>query len=187
MIETYTNYIDRYLCKIGLAGTTSPGEHHFVSTYLLQKLYSINSTVPDYVNPDGTKLITGDIVYFLNGKHHLGIEVKLGTIRLTKNEYNTWIVNPDIASHPELFIGIGTKGIAIQKWQSFREAYAKSINCSDINSLKAIPSGYGKQKSVNEFFNYTQAGEFYARGKNQSEAISNENLFVAQLRRAIGC
>ena len=88
MISTYTNYIDRYMINSGLNGATSPGEHHFVSAYLIPKLFAINGIVPDYINPDGTKKIIGDVVYFRDGAHHFGIEVKFQTIRLTKNEFN---------------------------------------------------------------------------------------------------
>ncbi len=37
----------------------TPGEHHFCSIYLLNKF----NRLPDYINPDGTKCITGDIVF----------------------------------------------------------------------------------------------------------------------------
>ena len=95
MIPTYTDYINRYILKNGLGDNKSPGEHHFVAAYLVPKLFVINQLVPDYINPDGTKSITGDIVYFKNGSYRLGIEVKYGTIRLTKNEFNIWIVIED--------------------------------------------------------------------------------------------
>ena len=113
MITTYTDYINRFILNKGSNGVKSPGEHHFVAAYLVPKLFGINQLVPDYINPDGTKGIMGDIVYFKNGNHHLGIEVKFETICLTKNEFNSWIVNEDTSQHPEIFIGIGTSGIIV--------------------------------------------------------------------------
>ena len=102
MINSYVEYIDRYLALQGLAGLKEPGEHHFVSVYLVPKLYSIAKIVPDYVNPDGTKSILGDVVYYRDGKHAIGIEVKLGTIRLTAKEFNNWILNPNISEQPNI-------------------------------------------------------------------------------------
>ncbi|RKZ57142.1 MAG: hypothetical protein DRQ44_16085, partial [Gammaproteobacteria bacterium] len=102
MINTYSEYINRYITNRGLNGTKTPGEHHFVSACLIPKLFAINGIVPDYINPDGTKAIIGDVVYYRNGAHHFGIEVKFETIRLTKNEYNNWIVNEETSEHPNL-------------------------------------------------------------------------------------
>ena len=34
----------------------------------------------------------GDVVYYRDEEHHLGLEVKRGTIRLTSREFNEWIV-----------------------------------------------------------------------------------------------
>ena len=62
--------------KKELANRPCPGEHHFVSAYLVPKLFSINQRIPDYINPDGTKGIIGDIVYYQDHEHQFGIEVK---------------------------------------------------------------------------------------------------------------
>ena len=61
----------------------------------MPKLYEINGIAPDYINPDGTKAIIIDVVYYRDEKHHFEIEVKLGTVRLTRREFNDWIVNED--------------------------------------------------------------------------------------------
>ena len=150
MIDSYVKYIDSYLSKEGLAGLKEPGEHHFVSVYLVPKLYSITEIIPDYVNPDGTKSILGDIVYYKDGKHSIGIEVKLGTIRLTANEFNNWILNPNISEHPCVFIGVGTKGLVIQSWSRFRETYIELMGSPSLMSIQQVKKGkYGPQKSMN--------------------------------------
>jgi len=147
VINSYVEYIDSYMSTKGLASLKEPGEHHFGSTYLAPKLHSINGKVPDYVNPDGTKSILGDIVYYKKGKYSLGIEVKLGTIRLTANEFNSWIINEDTNEHPCAFIGIGLKGLVFQSWARFRKTYLAMI---DVQNVKEIGKGkYGPQRRVN--------------------------------------
>lgn len=182
MITSYTEYIDRFLLHKGLNGAKSPGEHHFVATYLTPKLFSINQLVPDYINPDGTKGITGDIVYFKNGSHHLGIEVKLGTVRLTKNEFNSWIVNEDTSKHPEIFIGIGTAGIIILFWHEFRETYLASAG---ITMPQPITKGYGPQKTVNTLFHAGGGKGYLPKGGSESEAQKYESEFEQLLREAV--
>jgi len=183
MINTYTEYINRYITNRGLNGKKSPGEHHFVSAYLAPKLYAINGIVPDYINPDGTKGIIGDIVYFKDGDHHLGIEVKFETIRLTKNEFNSWIVNEDNSDHPELFIGIGTEGIILLSWHEFRNTY---LLAAGITTLTPITSGYGPQKSVN-LLNQNGAGRtgYLPRATNEAEEEQYELQFTRLLQNAI--
>jgi len=182
MINSYTEYINRFLLHKGLCGAKSPGEHHFVAVYLLPRLFNINQLVPDYINPDGTKEITGDIVYFNNGRHHLGIEVKFGTVRLTKNEFNRWVVTEDKSEHPEIFIGIGTNGIIILSWHEFREAYLASVGITDP---QPISSGYGPQKSVNSLFQENHGKGYLPRGRNETEAQEYENIFLQLLRETV--
>ncbi|MBQ1726094.1 MAG: hypothetical protein II039_01765, partial [Treponema sp.] len=86
---------------------SSPGEHHFCSVYLLNKF----NRIPDYINPDGTKGVAGDIVfckrsgptitsqrvkvvnkklakdYELKKHAEFSIEVKYGKIKFTKDQY----------------------------------------------------------------------------------------------------
>ncbi|MCK4830313.1 hypothetical protein KA005_82105 [bacterium] len=182
MITTYTDYIDRFLLHEGLKGAKSPGEHHFVAAYLMPKLFSINQLVPDYINPDGTKGIIGDIVYFKEGSHHLGIEVKFGTVRLTKNEFNSWIVNEDASKHPEIFIGIGTAGIIILSWHEFREAYLASVG---ITMPQPISKGYGPQKTVNALYHAGGGNGYLPKGGSELEAQKYESEFLQLLRDAV--
>lgn len=149
MIPTYSKYINLYMSRDRKFGHL-PGEHHFVAVYLVPKLFEICRTVPDYINPDGTKAVFGDVVYTKeSGNHHFGIEVKLKTARLTKREFNDWIVEKNGAHWPNVFIGVGSKGVAVTSWMVFREAYVKAVS---INKGGWIPSriekGYGPSTSV---------------------------------------
>lgn len=131
MIATYSDYITRYVSRPGLNGNRIPGEHHFVSVYLIPKLYQLNAIVPDYVNPDGTKGLIGDVIYFKDGAHRCGIEVKLGTIRLTTNEFNKWIVGDDRKCWPNLFLGVGSTGVVLLTWAEFRTRYVDLVSMAN--------------------------------------------------------
>lgn len=128
-----------------------PGEHHFVAAYLAPKLFSMNKKVPCYINPDGTKGIRGDIVYYENNQHKLGIEAKLGKIHLTPNEFNQWIVSSDESKWPEIFAGIGETGIVIAPWGEFRETYIKTVRKRRKNWVPIkIEKNYGPIRSVDQ-------------------------------------
>ena len=188
MLKTYSEYINLFLSKKGLKDRPCPGEHHFVSAYLVPRLFSINQRVPDYINPDGTKGIIGDIVYYKDHKHQFGIEAKLGTIRLTKGEFNAWIFNMDPTRWPHTFIAIGTDGIALCSWRDFRSAYISSIQEKDP-SWEPVPlsKGYGPMKSVNVFLSKLSKEKCHLVGKTDSEAEQLENLFMEALRSEVGC
>ncbi|QCZ94674.1 hypothetical protein [Salinimonas iocasae] len=128
MIRDFSEYITQHMTESGLSHRPLPGEHHFVSIYLVPRLYRINKRIPDYVNPDGTKKVIGDVVYYKDHEHQLGIEVKLGTVRLTKNEFNTWIVSSDEVEWPHTFLGVGKRGLVLSSWKHFRDAYLKAVN-----------------------------------------------------------
>ena len=113
MIQTYSDYITNYIIEPRNSKRPIPGEHHFVAAYLAPKLISLNGRVPDYINPDGTKAILGDVVYYKDNKHHFGIEVKLETVRLTRREYNHWILGADEDNRPDVYIGIGSDGVCV--------------------------------------------------------------------------
>jgi len=182
MIGSYTEYIERFMTDKGRGSLKAPGEHHFVAAYLLPRLLIVNQLVPDYINPDGRKEIAGDIVYFKNGDHHLGIEVKFGTIRLTKNEFNSWIVGEDSSEHPEVFIGIGTAGIIILSWHDFRKAYLASAH---ITVPKPV-TVYGPQKSINVLFQVGQEEKGYLpKGRDESEAQEYEHKFLQLLQQTM--
>ena len=188
MLNTYSEYIDLFLSKKGLKHRPCPGEHHFVSAYLVPKLFSINRRVPDYINPDGTKGIIGDIVYYQDHEHHFGIEVKLGTVRLTKGEFNAWIVNTDTDKWPHLFIGIGTNGIALCSWGEFRDSYISSIQEKDPNWEPVIlTDGYGPMKSMNVLLLKLPQNKCHFLGRTVEEANHREEVFMESLKYEIDC
>lgn len=188
MINTYSDYIKLYLHKSGLGDRPCPGEHHFVSAYLIPRLYGINQRVPDYINPDGTKGIVGDVVYYKDNEHHFGIEAKLNVIRLTKGEFNNWIVNTDGQQWPDTFIGIGTSGIGICSWAEFRLAYIAAVGRTDAGwTPRVISRGYGPMKSVNKLFSELSYGKFYRLGASEKETIQLEESFMEALRTEILC
>ena len=184
MLNTYSEYIDSYLKKTCLGSRPCPGEHHFVSAYLVPRMFDINQRVPDYINPDGTKGIIGDVVYYKDHKHQFGIEAKLETIRLTKGEFNEWIVNTDSARWPHVFIGIGTKGIGLCSWTEFRETYISAVQekkCDWVPS--SISEGYGPMKKVNTLLSKLPSDKFFRLGDNASDASELERIFVEALRK----
>jgi len=182
MIDSFSDYITDYLIEPKRGGRPCPGEHHFVAAYLVPKLYEISGNIPDYINPDGTKGIIGDVVYYGDHQHQFGIEVKLETIRLTKNEFNEWIVNEDKNRWPHTFIGIGTEGIAISSWSSFRDAYICSVKDKDHSwGPQAIEAGYGPMKQVNVLRRYMNEGEYFPRGSTGPESLELEGKFLIKL------
>ncbi len=188
MLNTYSEYIDRYLSKSGLSERPCPGEHHFVSAYLVPRLFELNQRVPDYINPDGTKGIIGDVVYYKDHEHQFGIEAKLETIRLTKGEFNEWVVNEDSSRWPHTFIGIGTTGIGLCSWAEFRTAYIASVAEKNKNWIPSpITEGYGPMKSVNTFFPKLPTGKFFRKGASLEESAELEASFIQALRSEIDC
>jgi hypothetical protein len=150
MIQNYSQYVERYMRRLK-KDPPAPGEHHFVASYLVPRLLQIDGTVPDYINPDGTKGIFGDVVYYENAQHHYGIEVKLGTVRLTKREFNHWVVNANSQRWPNLFVGVGLTGIAICSWQVFRSSYVTSVQAKRKKwKPEAIRDGYGPMKNIDQ-------------------------------------
>ena len=187
MISSYCEYIDRYVRRKSKSAPPAPGEHHFVSAYLVPKLYAINGKVPDYINPDGTKAILGDVVYYQNGKHHFAIEVKLGTVRLTKREFNEWIVSTDSGNWPDLFIGVGRSGVSLATWGEFRGAYIAAIRTKVHGwAPLEISSGYGPMKGVDELPPHLPNGTWFQFATSATEASEREAKFTTALRRGIG-
>ncbi len=130
MIATYSDYIDKYISDTG--GMHIPGEHHFVAIYLVPKLSSYLG-VPDFVNPDGMKGIPGDIVYYGRDSTtkpwpmRLGIEVKIGSLKFSRTEYNDWMTEgARNRKRPHLFIGIARQGMLIGDWDTFASRF-KSV------------------------------------------------------------
>ena len=186
MIDTYSDYIARYITPSGLNGNKMPGEHHFVAVYLLRKLYKLNGVVPDYVNPDGTKGLIGDVVYFKDGSHRCGIEVKLGTIRLTRNEYNKWIVGDDGSCWSNVFLGVCSAGLILLSWPKFRALYVTSVSTGiPAWSPSAIERGYGPFKSMNMLFGATNQSACFPISVDARVAKKREAQFLDALNREI--
>ena len=186
MIKTFSEYIDRFISEPKENNTPIPGEHHFVSAYLIPRLFRLNGWPPAYINPDGTKGIIGDIVYYVNGSHHYGIEVKFETIRLTKNEFNTWIVGENIAIWPQTFIGIGERGISICSWSNFRKSYIASVRAKDDRwVLQEIENGYGPSKSVDILYDYLNQDWCFDKSKSTNGAIEQEEAFLFSLKKEL--
>ena len=163
----------------------TPGEHHFVAAYLVPRIFTITGRIPDYINPDGTKSILGDVVYYKDGQHHFGIEVKLGTVRLTKREMNEWIVSDNEALWPCVFVGVGSTGVAISDWRSFRSAYVRAVRQKVPNwSPVTIDAGYGPQKAVDELVPYL-AKELWFPLSTGLQATQNEANLVCAIRSHI--
>jgi hypothetical protein len=182
MISNYCSYISRFIKPREVGRQPIPGEHHFVSTYLVPKLYGMTGEIPDYVNPDGTKAILGDVVYYRDGKHHFGIEVKLGTIRLTKKEFNEWIVGNDEGKWPNLYIGIASDGICLSRWKVFKEAYLQAVQVRRTGWLPAqILGGYGPTMLVNKLRMYLPDENKFPWSDDANEAVALERQFVDAL------
>lgn len=153
-IPTYSDYIRKYILdfKSGPKDKRKhiPGEHHFVSTYLVPRLMSFTFLKePTYVNPDGMKAIPGDIVYYdreetdgtVNWNYRLGIEVKIGSMKFSRTEYYDWMKTASSKKpKPHLFIAIARQGIMIGRWGIFSKRYLK-IAFHKSTKLPAIPSG----------------------------------------------
>jgi hypothetical protein len=183
MLSSYSSYINSYLLGRGKGNPPTPGEHHFVAAYLVPKLFKINGKVPDYINPDGTKSILGDVVYYQDGKHHFGIEVKLGTVRLTRQEFNTWIVGDSQNKWPDLFIGVGNAGLGLTTWGKFRDAYVKAVRAKNRNwKPKEIAEGYGPMKSVDVLLQHLPSNAWFPYAPSAEEAEGYESRFTQTLR-----
>ncbi len=103
-----------------------PGEHHFVAVYLLNKF----KRIPDYLNPDGTKGVCGDIV-FENGdsKKSFSVEVKIGktSFCFSKNETNSWFVDKT-GPFPNYLIALTQNYLFIIEWKKFSNLFIRLKN-----------------------------------------------------------
>ena len=186
MIGTYSEYIRRFVLKRGLSGNKCPGEHHFVSVFLVPVLHSISGLVPDYVNPDGTKKLIGDIIYFKEGAHHCGVEVKFGTVRLTKAEFNNWIVSGRADLSPNVFIGISGSGVLLLSWNDFRQSYVQAVQAYSPGwQPKDIEDGYGPTKSVDVLCALRASTGFFRYTEDSAEAELQQANFQSALGRMI--
>lgn len=190
MIETYSSYIDTYMVLPKRENRPVPGEHHFVSAYLIPRIFSIRGKVPEYINPDGTKSIVGDVVYYDAGKHQHGLEVKLETIRLTSGEFNNWIVSNESSDWPDSFIGIARKGIVVCSWREFRRAYIKLIQAKKGNEkwvpMALEPKKYGPIRQVDLLIPHLGEETVYLYESQSAMALAAEEKFMEALRHAVG-
>ncbi|MBQ6028885.1 MAG: hypothetical protein IJL24_05080, partial [Treponema sp.] len=117
-----------------------PGEHHFVAIYLLSKF----NRIPDYINPDGTKGICGDIV-FENKEKTFSIEVKIGktSFSFSKNETNSWFINKK-PPFPNYLIALTKNYLFIIKWKKFSDTFI------GLKEPKRIESKSGNSKKISE-------------------------------------
>jgi hypothetical protein len=175
MIQTYSNYIQKYTLETG--GMHSPGEHHFVATYLVPMLHKIPFLgVPDYVNPDGMKGIPGDIVYYdRNSKTpwrmKLRIEVKIGSLKFSRTEYNEWMTDEATANaRPQVFIGISNQGLLIGDWDAFADRF-KSV---------VYPNG-----SAPALLNVASKAERYTRSRDLTKVVHDPDKVLPEALRQL--
>lgn len=146
--------------------TLNPGEHHFCSIYLLNKF----NRLPDYINPDGTKKVPGDIVFYrrsgpsidvstiyspgyndsIKNNDRFSIEVKYGEIFFTKTQFNMWFV--DNTDKPDFLIALTDNYLFIIEWDIFQKIY---IEKKYPNSLMHIDD-YSKKISEEELINSSE-------------------------------
>lgn len=193
MIKNYSEYISKYILKFKLKNTKGkvslPGEHHFVSVYLLDRLIQITGRIPDYVNPDGAKHIPGgDLVWYNdNDEYEFGIEVKFKNAKLTRKEFDEWLVGNE--NKPKLFIGISKKGIILLKWDDFIKVYKKAVEYKKNNfptkSNEDVPSC-----SIDDLFRKNKIFEqkdifFEYMDEEKGKAVDEENNFLERLRSLV--
>ena len=127
-----------------------PGEHHFVAVYLLSKFRRI----PDYVNPDGTKGVCGDIVFENgDGKKRFSIEVKIGktSFCFSKNETNSWFVDKT-GPFPNYLIVLTKYYLFVIEWKKFSNLFIKE-NPKRIESKSGNSNRISEKKLLSKFKN----------------------------------
>ncbi|NJK92480.1 MAG: hypothetical protein HC904_12000 [Blastochloris sp.] len=181
-IGTFSEYVNRYMPSRSQENSKWPGEHHFVAAYLLPRLFNTLPIVPNYINPDGTKDIIGDVTYYQDDNHKFAIEVKMGTIRLTKNQFNKWIENPDQTQHPNLFIAVGTKGLCLLSWLKFVEYYKRAVQKRSGEPPKIGKSGYGSFLGINELIKHVDDASRFETSQDPKNAAFEESRFQVTLK-----
>jgi len=138
-----------------MSGKPVPGEHHFASIYLAPKIFKIKEMIPEYINPDGTKKVNGDLVY----GNDIAIEIKFRTIIFTKNQINIWIKDEGTRNHPTHIIGINENGLFLQNFKDFRENYIRMLkskkNIDDVNNYDW--KKYSPKIGVDEYLAYCKS------------------------------
>jgi hypothetical protein len=170
MIATYCEYIHKYI----IGKKPFPGEHHFVTVYLVPKIYKLTGKIPDFVNPDGTKNINGDIIY---EDDKIYIEAKYNKLQFTKSQYNNWIINKSNQC-PNYIIGISGGGILFQDWNIFINNFRDWIKKEKDNDLMIFSNNTNSPslsiESYNKYFNLL--GNEYLDTANDYEKILEEKI-----------
>ena len=174
--------------------TLNPGEHHFCSIYLLNKF----NRLPDYINPDGTKKVPGDIVFYrrsgpsidvstiyspgyndsIKNNDRFSIEVKYGEIFFTKTQFNMWFV--DNTDKPDFLIALTDNYLFIIEWDIFQKIY---IEKKYPNSLMHIDD-YSKKISEEELINSSEMKidlQYFDLNQKSVKKLENkiDNRFVS--------
>ena len=76
--------------------------------------------IPEYINPDGTKDVIGDLFY---KEKDVSIEIKYMKIKFTEKQINNWIKGNDKTIHPKYIIGINENRLFLQNFEEFRKNY----------------------------------------------------------------
>lgn len=188
MISTYSDYISLYTSRPRSPTYPLPGEHHFVAAYLVPRLIKEFGIVPDYINPDGTKSVFGDIVYYRNEAHHFGIEVKSDVVRLTRREFNSWVLETNRKEWPDVFVGVCTLGVACCKWEQFRAAYIAAVKRTKGTKWKPrrVSEGYGPMTQVKFLADELRIGTNWFPFKAKRDAQTWEGKFIRCLAAHAG-
>lgn len=186
MIPTYSDYIREYTSRLRSPGYPLPGEHHFVAAYLVPRLVEKFGVVPDYINPDGTKAVLGDVVYYRDKAHHFGIEVKCGVVRLTRNEFNSWIVATQRQRWPNVFVGVCNTGMICGTWSAFRDSYIATVRRFKKDEAwrpEEIAGGYGPMPQVKLLTKVLRPGLDWFPVQDDGLANTWEDKFIDCLTR----
>lgn len=182
MLETYSKYIAAYI--IGAEDDLPrPGEHHFVAVYLLPRLNQITKRIPYYVNPDGMKHATGDVIYRSGARLRLSVEAKYDVVRLTTKEFNESICGAE-REWPAVFIGVCAQGLVIFEWRQLRRTYLK-WKFKGRTPKPIAPESYGPQLKVKRLIDAGGAGIFPFVPKSRAAAKRAEAEFIAALKTAV--
>ena len=107
-------------------------------------------------------------------------------VRLTKKEFNDWVVGEDSSLWPNVFIGIGRNGIALQAWPQFRQAYIAAVKKKNPAwSPQAINKGYGPLKNVDELSTNLSSDSWFPLQTNSEKIGESESAFLGALRREL--
>ena len=184
-IPTFSSYIDTYINTV-----KTSGEHHFVASYLLPRVFTMTGSIPGFINPDGMKHVPGDLVS-TDSSLPYSIEVKLGTIRLTANEFNNWVLNLDSSrGTPSIFVAIGSKGVIVSAWLRFVTEYKKSIERTapkkiSWSSMKKNSGQYGPMKQVDSLFDELPDSLTFQHSNISAGARKTERQFCSALSNLI--